>query len=174
MSWLQSRPLAYFDESLRAIIVHAGIHPSWSLNQTLALSSELGQVLQGVESALFFENMYGDSPDFWADDLTKFNRLRCITNVFTRMRFLTPDTRLDFKAKGAPQQHKDTNLTPWFSLDSQLESNIRIVFGHWATLATGAYGRHYAIDGGCIWGGCFTALQLDTVKPRWHSISCQG
>ena len=173
MNWLQSRPLAYFDESLKTVIAHAGIHPDWNLKQTLALSSELEQVLQGDGSSLFFEKMYGDTPDIWADHLTGFDRLRCITNVFTRMRFIAADHRLDFEAKGGPQQHNDTSLRPWFNLNSQLEPNIKVVFGHWATLATGAYGRHYAIDGGCIWGGCFTALQLDAEGPRWYTISCQ-
>lgn len=172
--WLQSRPMVYYDASLKTAIVHAGIHPGWNLRQTLSLSSELERVLQGEACALFFEKMYGDMPDAWADDLTGFDRLRCITNVLTRMRFLTPDTRLDFEAKGVPQQHGNPNLIPWFNVNSQLEPNIRVVFGHWATLPTGAYGRYYAIDGGCIWGGCFTALQLDTVTPGWHTVSCQG
>ena len=172
MRWLQARPLAHYDDSQKTIMMHAGVHPSWSLEQTLAFSLELEQVLQGEESHLFFEKMYGDSPDFWSDDLTGIDRLRCITNVFTRMRFLAPDYRLNFAAKGAPDQHKDSNLTPWYNLSSQLDSSIDVVFGHWATLATGQYGRHFAIDGGCVWGRCFTALQLDAFEPRWHSINC--
>jgi bis(5'-nucleosyl)-tetraphosphatase (symmetrical) len=172
MIWLQARPLAYFDDSLKAIMIHAGVHPSWSLEQTLAHSLELERVLQGEESGLFFDKMYGDSPDFWSDELTGFDRLRCITNVFTRMRFLAPDYRLNFAAKGAPEQNKDSNLTPWYLLNSQLDANVKVIFGHWATLPTGQYGRHFAIDGGCVWGRCFTALQIDTVEPRWHSVDC--
>lgn len=172
MSWLQSRPLVYFDDSLKTLIVHAGIHPGWNLKQTLLLSSELEQVLQSDEGSLFFEKMYGDFPDYWLNDLTGFDRLRCITNVFTRMRFLSPENRIDLEAKGPPRQHSGADLMPWFEFNSHLEPDIKVVFGHWATLATGAYGRHYAIDSGCIWGGRFTALQLDTAEPGWYSINC--
>lgn len=172
MTWLQARPLAYYDDSLKTIMMHAGVHPNWNLKQTMALSHELEQVLQSEDSHLFFNKMYGDTPDFWSDDLTGFDRLRCITNVFTRMRFLSPNYRINFDAKGSPEQHNDSNLTPWYDLRSQLDPNVNVVFGHWATLATGQYGRHYAIDGGCVWGRCFTALQIDIVEPRWHSINC--
>ena len=55
MIWLQARPLAYFDDSLKAIMMHAGVHPSWNLEQTLTYSFELEQVLQGKESGLFFD-----------------------------------------------------------------------------------------------------------------------
>ena len=173
MSWLQARPLVHYDDLLKTVIVHAGIHPGWSLRQALSLSSELEQVLQTADSTVFFKQMYGDHPDYWDDNLTGIDRLRCITNVFTRMRFMTTDHRLDLDAKGDPEQQIDENLVPWFKLDNQLELNISVVFGHWATLPTGVYGRHFAIDGGCIWGGRFTALQLDPEEPRWHSISCQ-
>jgi bis(5'-nucleosyl)-tetraphosphatase (symmetrical) len=172
MAWLQTRPLAHYDSSLKTIMMHAGVHPNWNLEQTLARSLELEQMLQGGESHLFFEKMYGDSPDLWSDDLTGLDRLRCITNVFTRMRFLTPDCRLDFAAKGAPEQHKDSDLTAWYQVNGQLDSSVKVVFGHWATLATGQYGRHFATDSGCVWGQCLTALQIDTTEPCWHSINC--
>ena len=172
MCWLQARPLAHYDDAHKTIMMHAGVHPQWSLKQTLSRSLELEQVLQGEESHLFFDKMYGDSPDVWSDDLTGFDRLRCITNVFTRMRFLAPDYQLNFTAKGAPEEHNDPNLTPWYHLKSELDSNVKVVFGHWATLATGQYGRHFATDGGCVWGRCFTALQINTVEPCWYSIDC--
>ncbi|MFT5657388.1 MAG: bis(5'-nucleosyl)-tetraphosphatase (symmetrical) [Gammaproteobacteria bacterium] len=174
MGWLQSRPIAHYDASLDFMLVHAGVHPSWDLNQVLAHSSELERTLRGAESQLFFEKMYGDKPDLWSADLSGIERLRCITNIFTRMRFLGPDYQINLDAKGAPDQHGESNLTPWYALPGRLGSNTSVVFGHWATLAVGAYGRHYAIDGGCIWGGRFTALQLDSAEPQWYSIDCQN
>ena len=174
MHWLQSRPIAHYDAALNFMLVHAGVHPRWDLKQALALAAELQLVLQSADSNLFLQQMYGDCPDSWSDNLTGIERWRCITNIFTRMRFLKHDYRLDFDAKGAPAQHSQSDLTPWFDLPGRLQPTTRVVFGHWATLAVGAYGRYYAIDSGCGWGGRFTALQLDSAEPRWYSIDCQN
>lgn len=172
MAWLQSRPLLHYDNQLQKLLVHAGIHPQWSLEQATNYATEVEQVLVGKNSVAFFENMYGDQPDRWSEDLNGFDRLRCITNILTRMRFFWPDERIDMEAKGSPQQHQNTGLTPWFELNNRHNEAFSIVFGHWSTLAVGTYGRHYAIDGGCVWGGEFFALKIDENESQWFSINC--
>ena len=174
MTWLQSRPLVHFDRDLNFLLVHAGIHPDWDLQQTLNYAGELEIALQRDNGKLFFERMYGDVPDRWSLDLTGIERLRCITNILTRMRFFTTDGRLEYKAKGSPQQHAGQGLIPWFEMDRRLNQSIRIAFGHWSTLGVGAYGKHYAVDGGCVWGGKFTALRIDSSEPQWFSIGCES
>ncbi|RLA11495.1 MAG: diadenosine tetraphosphatase [Gammaproteobacteria bacterium] len=174
MTWLQSRPLVHFDRDLNFLLVHAGIHPDWDLQQTLNYASELEVALQRDNGKLFFEQMYGDVPDRWSLDLTGIERLRCITNILTRMRFITTDGRLEYKAKGGPRQHAGQGLIPWFEMDRRLDQSIRIAFGHWSTLGVGAYGKHYAVDGGCVWGGKFTALRIDSSEPQWSSIGCES
>jgi len=174
MAWLQSRPLVHFDRDLNFLLVHAGIHSDWDLQQTLDYASELEMALQRDNGKLFFDQMYGDVPDRWSQDLTGIERLRCITNVLTRMRFFTTDGRLAYKAKGSPQQHAEQGLIPWFEMDRRLNQSIRIAFGHWSTLGVGVYGKHYAVDGGCVWGGKFTALRIDSSEPQWFSIGCES
>ena len=44
--------------------------------------------------------MYGSKPDEWSDALAGWDRLRVIVNAMTRMRFCTPEGKMDFKAKG--------------------------------------------------------------------------
>ena len=170
MAWLQARPLLHYDTDLRKLLVHAGIHPDWSLQQTLAYAREVESVLASPKVKDFFSNMYGDQPDRWQEDLSGMERLRCITNVLTRMRLFWPDGRIDMDAKYGPKQHPE--LTPWFELNEREQDGFEIVFGHWSTLAVGAYGKHYAIDGGCLWGGKFFALQIDSTEPAWTSIDC--
>jgi len=170
MAWLQARPLLHFDDKLGKLMVHAGIHPDWTLHQARAYAREVELILASPRHKEFFTNMYGDQPDRWQDELSGLERLRCITNVLTRMRFFRPDGRIDMKAKYGPEQHPE--LTPWYELNTREQDDFEIVFGHWSTLAVGAYGKHFAIDGGCVWGGRFVALQIDSDEPIWTSIDC--
>jgi len=170
MDWLQSRPLLHYDDDLQTLLVHAGIHPHWSLQQAMSCAREVEQVLTSPADKEFFAQMYGDQPDRWQENLKSIERLRFITNVLTRMRLFQPDGRLDMDAKGGPEQHSE--LTPWYLLNPRENDGLRIIFGHWSTLTTGAYGIHYAIDGGCVWGGKFVALRIDGTKPVWTSIKC--
>ena len=170
IAWLQMRPLLHRDKALSKVLVHAGIHPDWLVSQALSYAAEVEQVLQGADCKLFFASMYGDQPDQWDDDLSDMPRLRFITNVLTRLRFLSSDGRIDMRAKGGPLQHQ--SLTPWFELNPRDAETDDIVFGHWSTLATGRYGKHFATDGGCVWGGKIVALRIDLDVPQWVSIAC--
>ncbi len=170
MGWLQSRPLLHFDQNLQVLMVHAGIHPKWSLPQAQQCAAEVEQVLNGPDSQAYFKQMYGDKPNRWSTELSGMKRKRFITNVLTRMRFLSPEGRLDMKAKGNPAQHP--GLMPWYLQNARQHDGFRVVFGHWSTLAVNSYGRYYAIDGGCVWGGKFVALRIDLKEPLWFSIPC--
>lgn len=170
MAWLQSRPLIHFDRERGNLLVHAGIHPQWRILQAISYAGEVERALRGPDSADFFASMYGNRPKFWRDELTGMPRLRCITNILTRMRFFQADGGLDMSANGGPAQHR--GLTPWYELNDRGDESINIVFGHWSTLPVGAYGQHFAIDGGCIWGGKLVALKIDQEIPQWSSIDC--
>ena len=99
------------------------------------------------------------------DMLKGIDRLRAITNYLTRMRFCKPDGTLEFKSK----EGLDTTpkgFAPWFRYPRK-DPNIQIIFGHWAAIEgrTGTQGVH-ALDTGCVWGGCLTALRLEDGLER--------
>ncbi len=174
IDWLRHRPLLHFDIDLNFALVHAGIYPGWSISDSLARAAEVEAVLRGDSARDFFRRMYGNRPLKWSDDLEGMDRLRFITNVFTRMRYLKPDRRLDLGAKGAPQRQKRNSATPWYEFSQSAIKFNRVAFGHWSTLPVGQYGNCFALDSGCIWGGRLTALRIDKKKPRWHSLPCKG
>ena len=174
MQWLRSRSLVHYDKNLRFLMVHAGVYADWDLAQTLGYAREVEQLLQGEGCHALLKRMYGNRPDRWSKDLAEMDRWRCIINIFTRMRFITADGRLDYNAKSSPDKHVDQQLTPWFDMNRRLDQSIRIAFGHWSTLGVGAYGQNYAVDGGCVWGGKFTALRIDTLQPQWFCINCES
>ncbi len=143
-------------------MVHAGIPPQWSIKQSLARAAEVEAVIQSEQLDAFLANMYGNEPDTWCDNLKGFDRLRIITNTFTRMRFCDAKGRLELKCKtGIADAPK--GLAPWFLQKNRAATKDKIVFGHWAALEgdTRNSSNVYALDTGCIWGGKLTAMRLE-------------
>ena len=97
LDWLRQQPLLHYDLERNTALVHAGIPPQWSLKKALKYASEVEHALRD-DSLLgpFLDGMYGNEPAKWDSDLTGIERLRVITNYFTRMRFCTRDGKLDF------------------------------------------------------------------------------
>lgn len=172
MEWLRFRPLMHFESDLNFALVHAGIYPGWSISEASQRASEVESVLRGADITTFFNNMYGNEPDIWSDALEGMQRLRFITNVFTRMRYLNMGKKLDLTAKGAPDKLKSSRVKPWFEFKQSAIKHNRVAFGHWSTLPTNQYGSCFALDSGCLWGGRITALRIDKKIPRWFSLSC--
>ncbi len=170
LAWLQARPLLHYDKRHKAVLVHAGIHPQWGLSKARKLAAEVEAQIQGPDAAAFFSTMYGNTPTRWSDKLTGAKRWRCITNILTRMRFIKPSMKLDFSASSSPRDKLASPLTPWFEIPARLRADMRILFGHWSTLPVGVYGRCFALDGGCVWGGHLVALRIDNAAEDWFFV----
>lgn len=173
LSWLRHRPVLHHDPGLGYTMVHAGLPPQWDLATARACARELEAALRGPDYHDFVRVMYGNQPDHWSEALTGIERLRFITNCFTRLRFCYPDGRLELKSKGAPGTQTPGTL-PWFQVPGRQTEAERIVFGHWSTLGVGEYGNTLSLDGGCLWGGRLAALRLDLARPEWTTMECQG
>ncbi|MDH3761994.1 MAG: symmetrical bis(5'-nucleosyl)-tetraphosphatase [Gammaproteobacteria bacterium] len=170
MHWLQSQPLLHYDKQHKSVVVHAGIHPEWGLSKARKLAAEVESVLRGGEARRFFNKMYGNKPGAWSDELTGNKRLRFITNTFTRMRYIDNQGKLNFTVNRVERRYLRRNLTPWFQCNARLREDVRVVFGHWSTLPVGCYGRYFALDGGCVWGGHLVALRVDFDAEDWFFV----
>lgn len=159
--WLRQQKLLHHDPELDFTMVHAGIPPQWSLEEALVRSREVEAVLQSDSPELLLENMYGNTPSRWKDSLQGEERLRLITNYFTRMRFCSAEGELELQTKESADA-APTGFAPWFSLAGRKMRNEKIIFGHWAALEGKANTKNiFALDTGCVWGGELTALRLE-------------
>lgn len=161
LNWLRKQKLLHVEGKFA--MVHAGLLPQWSWNQSLDLASEVEAMLRGKHYRHFLENMYGNNPDEWRDDLDGDTRLRVILNAMTRMRAITADSRMNLKFKsGLAEMPKD--LQPWFMVPHARGDDITVLAGHWSAL-----GLHVAqntpnfigLDSGCVWGRELTAMRLE-------------
>jgi bis(5'-nucleosyl)-tetraphosphatase (symmetrical) len=161
LEWLRHRPLAYRESGLDYLMVHAGVPPAWSVEDTLSRAAEVERALQGKACDDFLHHMYGNYPDRWDDSLGNWERLRVITNYLTRMRFCDTEGRLDLDNTSAPDG-ANRGFKPWFRHEERRAAGTPIVFGHWAALEGRADTEGvYALDTGCVWGGRLRAMRLE-------------
>jgi len=172
LGWLRRRPLIHTDPELGYTMVHAGLLPQWNLRLSHQLAEEIEAHLQSDNYADFFPHMYGDKPNHWHSSLQGWDRLRLITNVFTRLRFCDADGYADFFQKGNPDK-VDDNLMPWFQVPGRKSEGSRIVFGHWSTLGLVRGTDYLCLDTGCLWGGKLTAARLDADGAPTVSQKCK-
>jgi bis(5'-nucleosyl)-tetraphosphatase (symmetrical) len=145
--------------------------PQWDLAVAQACATEAEQLLRGGDAKVFFQQMYGDQPAQWRDDLSGVERMRFIINCFTRLRYCDNQGRLALRDKGAP--HSTTSdIMPWFQVPARKSAAMKIIFGHWSTLGRYQGEGVYGLDTGCVWGGALSALRLD--DGEWFRIACTG
>ncbi|KTC84660.1 MULTISPECIES: symmetrical bis(5'-nucleosyl)-tetraphosphatase [Legionella] len=158
--WLRKQSILYHDPTLKVVMCHAGIAPAWDLALAKSCAQELEAVLAGDNFCSFLRHMYGNKPDHWSSELTGIERLRVITNYFTRMRFCDKQGNLVLSYKGTLTD-APANLIPWYEVPERKKIDADIVFGHWAALeGLSPDSTIFAIDTGCLWGGNLTALRL--------------
>ncbi|MCM1511931.1 MAG: symmetrical bis(5'-nucleosyl)-tetraphosphatase [Oxalobacter formigenes] len=158
IDWLRTRPLAHYEAG--HLLVHAGVLPQWPASQALSLAKEVETVLQGEGWADFMREIYGNQPDRWQDGLSGAERLRCIVNGLTRLRFCSEAGQMDFRAKGEVSD-APAGMVPWFEVAARRTAGSdTVVFGHWSALGLLLRRDLIGLDTGCVWGRKLTAVRL--------------
>src|SRR5258705_4035581 len=170
IEWIRERPLAVHAQGW--LMVHAGVVPQWDLATTLRLAAEVEAHLRSDDMRAFLTVMYGNEPSRWDESLQGADRLRFAVNVLTRIRFVTPDGRLELKAKegraGAP-----AGLVPWFDAPDRRTQGVPIAFGHWSSLGLVNRSDLLGLDTGCVWGGQLTAVRIDGGRREMVQVPCE-
>ncbi len=172
LDWLRHRPMVIAHDNY--LLVHAGVFAQWDKAQTLALAQEVEQQLRSDDYHTLLSDMYGNQPEQWSDDLQGIQRIRCIINGLTRMRFCHFDGSMDFDLKEGSDNAPE-HLTPWFDLTHRRTQDCTIVFGHWSTLGLVLRDNIISLDTGCVWGGKLSAVRLEDrlvvqVKSEQHQV----
>lgn len=170
LDWLRWRELAIVKDGI--LMVHAGVLPSWDTTKVIALSAAIMPAIRQKDSKNFFQSMYGNAPAAWSEDLQGEARQRVIINALTRLRFCSASGEMEFATKegagAAPEGYM-----PWFDVPGRLTADTVVAFGHWSTLGLINRPNLIALDTGCVWGGCLSAMRVDGARRDLVQVKCE-
>ncbi len=158
IDFLLQQPLVI--EHQGALLVHAGIPPTWGKKTALEQSQQVQVQLQQEQVSEFLALMYDNYPNQWSDTHNQEQACRYTINACMRMRFCTQDSVLEFGHKGNFDQAPE-GYQAWFMHPNRVLRDADIFFGHWSTLRGVDVAHIYPMDHGCIWGGELSAIRLE-------------
>jgi len=171
LDWLRHRAMALHERigGRDLLMVHAGVLPAWTVEDTMARARELEAVLRGPNLGNFLQEMYGNEPAAWSDDLAGSARLRVIVNTLTRLRFCSAHGVMEFEAKDSAAE-APAGYMPWFDVPGRRTAEAVVAFGHWSTLGWLSRPDLLSTDTGCVWGGCLTAVRIGATLDERERI----
>ncbi|WP_062192502.1 symmetrical bis(5'-nucleosyl)-tetraphosphatase [Caldimonas taiwanensis] len=169
IEWLRQQRLAV--QAHGWLMVHAGVVPQWDAAQTLRLAAEVETHLRSEALGEFLQVMYGNEPACWQDDLQGHDRLRFVVNTLTRIRYCSAEGCLEFTTKEGLEA-APAGYYPWFEVPGRRTAGTPVAFGHWSTLGLINRPDLLAIDTGCVWGGCLTAVRIDGGRREVTQVAC--
>lgn len=155
IAWLRKQPLLHAEG--KWLMVHAGLHPTWTWRLAVELAREIEPLLQSPYAAKLLEDDI-QAPD-WSESLSGLDRWRSGVAVLTRTRM--------FKSNGLQSryhgqlEHAPADTHAWFDAPGRRWTDRRVAFGHWAALGVMVRDDVVGTDGGCVWGRQLCAVRAE-------------
>lgn len=153
LAWLRQRPLVFRENGWT--MVHAGLKPSWSVEDAEQISHAFTAELLGPRMPLALRALR--EPEHAPPDL---QQLGTDAGLLTRIRTCTPagDPAAEF---AGPPEDAPPGFLPWFRVPHRKSQGDKLIFGHWSALGLLNEPTLVALDTGCVWGHALTAVRLD-------------
>jgi len=160
IDWLRYRPLLHHDAKTHWAMVHAGLHPDWSLKKAKKRAAAVEEKLRGKKWKKFCLKLY--HADFPTSEPPKGDKRSLLFNaaVLTRSRYCTRDGHFRWRRGYGPS--RSGREKAWFSFSRLAwRRDCRVVFGHWAAKGLVLNQPHVlGLDSGCVWGGSLALAKL--------------
>jgi len=159
-AWLLGQSLAFRDEELDLLVVHAGVLPCWTVEDALGYATEVESVLHSEDRDRLFATMYGNEPDRFDPALEGDERRRVLVNAFTRMRIVDRTGRMDLRYTDR-YEAIPPGWCAWFDHPDRRTRETKILFGHWSALGFRHGANVACLDSGVRWGGSLTGYRAE-------------
>ena len=177
LDWLRHRPLMHVDKDLGWCMVHAGLHPSWSLEEAKRRAEDVESVLRGDGWKAFCTHLH--HAEFPEEERQRtllermlfttlgrsFERMLFTTAVLTRTRYCTDDGIFNWDIRSG--EAEGVGEQAWFNHEELAwRGDIRVAYGHWAAKGLVLDQAHVmGLDSGCVWGNELSLARLDMDNP---------
>jgi bis(5'-nucleosyl)-tetraphosphatase (symmetrical) len=158
VAWLRTRPLIHHEGA--HVLVHAGLHPSWSVAEAESFAREGETMLRGEGAAEFFGSAHYTRPPVWTPSLQGLARIGGIVATLTRLRTCTTMGAPAYEFAGPPRS-APPGFLPWFTTPGRKSRDATVIFGHWAALGLHIEPGIVGLDSGCVYGNRLTAWRLE-------------
>ncbi|NNL85275.1 MAG: hypothetical protein HKP27_06460, partial [Myxococcales bacterium] len=147
--WLRRLPVAIAGKLSKRpfLLVHAGVHPRWSLQDVRQRARKIGKRLGGKEREAQVFLRETPAPDSLRDDLARMTNGRSVSG--------------DSWSKEEP----GGDWQPWHRPWRRLKHDYGIVYGHWSTQGLHVKRALRGIDTGCVHHGRFGDRALTAWLP---------
>lgn len=157
VDWLIHQPFFHLRDDW--IMVHAGLHPSWTVERAAELAHEAEDALRADPSA-FLEASYLKPAPQWRDDLEPPERWGALFQTLCRSRITRADGTMDLDFSATLDLIPD-GWAPWFEHPHNRGKETTVLFGHWSALGFYETDGAICLDSGCVWGHSLTAYRLE-------------
>jgi len=158
--WLRHRPIFYHDSKLEWCMVHAGLHPDWTLKKAKKRARKIEAQLQGEGWKEFCRQLHHVKFPMREPKKADPARLLFAAAVFTRTRYCTSDGLFNWDVRtGESSNYRDR---PWYAIKRvKWRRQCHVAFGHWAAKGLILNRPHVlGLDSGCVWGNHMTLARL--------------
>ncbi len=165
IEWLRHRPLLHHDPEINWCMVHAGLHPDWSLKRAKKRAARVEKKLQGKNWKRFCRKVYKSPLPMHEPPKGDKRHVPFSLAVFTYTRYCTRHGYFNWSvAVGRPPSWRQR---AWYDHKNlKWSKDCRVVFGHWAARGLVRNRPHVlGLDTGCVWGGKLTLARIDVDPP---------
>ena len=149
LGWLRVRPLLL--RVGEAVVVHAGLHPSWTVARAESLARRAEEELRSPAAPNALAAIHGRyaGPEHLL-----------AARTMTRIRYCDEAGEPAWGVS-VPPAEAPRGLVPWFDAPGGRSAGTPVVFGHWAALGLLLRPDATGLDAGCVWGRSLAALRLE-------------
>lgn len=170
IEWLRHRPILHHDEHMNWCMVHAGLHPLWTLEKAKKRAKKIEKQLRSDHWKDFVLKLHSTNLPALEPQKGKGKRTAFAVAVFTYTRYCTRTGSFNWEtSSGRPDSSRQR---AWYEhLQLAWKDQCRVVFGHWAAKGLVTDQKHVlGLDTGCVWGGRLTLARLDSDPLELASV----
>lgn len=178
VDWMSRLPLVLHDKETDFFVMHAGLHPLWSMAEAVEKSAAVGRLAGGLLGAADFYSTWDRMAPLDAQGERKM--VACEDQmIFTRIRLTALDGRpvwpVEARKAGMANPYGPPPVgfpyQPWYRV-RRWGTGEKVVYGHWAAMGLDLNPFSKGLDSGCVYGGRLTAIRLDHPDLPVIQVDC--